>query len=334
MIAMCSMKSAWIFRSLLLFATAACLLPPGAERAAGGRLSFQTSPESSLIGVAADGYIAQVWTGTARTALLVRASEYVEAVSVPTWWSRRTLLFAGLVMLSILFLSQHLYLLAKHWRLRAVVEERAHLAHEIHDTLAQSFAGIGFQLQAIRNSMPPNSSALERKVDLAMELARSSHEEVRRCISSLRPPTLGPVGLLAALRACAERMSKDGRVNVVTYCGDGVMTIPPRIKDTLFRIGQEAIANSIRHAGPSTIRIRVHHHRPSICLSVEDDGVGFVTDGNYTGFGLVGMRNRADSISATLVIRSTLGSGTQVEVMAPLKSRFDIVAWPKLLFHI
>jgi signal transduction histidine kinase len=255
------------------------------------------------------------------------------AIPVRLAWSADPFVLTGLATLGILFLCRHLYLLAKRWRLRAVVEERAHLAHEMHDTIAQSFAGIGFQLQAIRNSVPPNSSALERQVDLAMALTRSSHEEVRRSIASLRPETLSHIGVLPALRACAERMITDGSVKVETYCGDGAMTIPPRIKDTLIRIGQEAIANSIRHAGPSTIRIRVRHHRASICLSVEDDGVGFMTDGDCTGFGLVGMRNRAESISATLVVRSTPGSGTQVEVRAPLNTRFSIVAWPKLLFH-
>jgi signal transduction histidine kinase len=306
------MKSTRIILALLLFATAARLHPSGAERARGD--------------------IAQAGTGAARTALLVQASEGVDVVSVPAW-SPRTIIFAGLVTLGVFFLSQHLYLIAQHWRMRAVVEERAHLAHEMHDTLAQSFAGIGFQLQAIRNTVPPNFSVLERQVDLAMELARSSHEEVRRCIASLRPEPLGPMELLPALRACAERMINDGSVIVETHCGDGSMTIPPRIKDTLFRIGQEAIANSIRHARPSIIRIRVHYHRSSICLNVEDDGVGFVPDGDYSGFGLVGMRNRAESISATLAVRSAPGSGTRVEVRAPLKSRFDIVACSKLLFH-
>jgi signal transduction histidine kinase len=279
-------------------------------------------------------FLSLLMFGTAATIDLSAAAWAANTAAAPVRlaWSADPFALAGLATLGILFLCRHLYLLAKRWRLRAVVEERAHLAHEMHDTVAQSFAGIGFQLQAIRNCVPPNSSALERQVDLAMELARSSHEEVRRSIASLRPETLSHVGVLPALRACAERMITDGSVKVETYCGDGVMTIPPRIKDTLIRIGQEAIANSIRHAGPSTIRIRVRHHRASICLSVEDDGVGFMTDG-CTGFGLVGMRNRAESISATLVVRSTPGSGTQVEVRAPLKARFSIVAWPKLLFH-
>jgi signal transduction histidine kinase len=342
------MKSTRIFLSLLLFGTAASIhlsaAAPAAEKHPGFQARRLWSPPPGLNADVAMAYgIGQrMPVRFARFdtpfELSDRPSEDREAVSGPPWWSPRTLIFTGLAVLGIVFLSQHLYLLATHWRLRAVMEERAHLAHEIHDTLAQSFAGIGFQLQAIRNSMPPNSSALERQVDLAMELTRSSHDEVRRSIASLRPETHGQIGLVPALRSCAERMITDGSVKVETYCGDGAMTIPPRIippriKDTLIRIGKEAIANSIRHADPSTIRIRVHHHRASICLSVEDDGVGFVTNGDCAGFGLVGMRKRAESISATLFVRSMPGSGTQVEVRAPLKARFYIVAWPKLLFH-
>src|ERR1039458_296455 len=112
---------------------------------------------------------------------------------VPAVWPH-TPIFAGLISLGILFLSLQLYILAKRWRMRAVVEERAHLAHEIHDTLAQGFAGIGYQLQAIRNSVPANSPVLARQVDLAIELTRNSHEEARRTIASLRPEALGPVG--------------------------------------------------------------------------------------------------------------------------------------------
>jgi signal transduction histidine kinase len=236
------------------------------------------------------------------------------------WWSPLTLLFALAVMPAIVTI------LAKHWRQRIVAEERARFADEIHDTLSAGFAGIGFQLQAIRHSVPPNCSGLERQVDLAIELTRSSHEEARRSIANLRPEAVGPGGLLPALRACAERMIS-GAVKVETYCGDEVATIPEPVNDTMFRIGQEAIANSIRHAGPSTIRIRVHHHRSSICLSVEDDGAGFATDRQSSGLGLAGMVHRAESISATLVVRSAPGLGTRVEVRAPLKSRFEYRLW-------
>jgi signal transduction histidine kinase len=263
--------------------------------------------------------------------LLVRSSEDIEVVAGPPWWRPSNLIFAALVGLGLIFTANYLYLLAKHWRLRAVAEERERLAHEIHDTLAQSFAGIGFQLQAIRNGVPRGDLALEGQVDLAMLMARTSHEEARRSIANLRPVSLGHAGLLPALREFAERMVRNGTVIVETYGEDSGRSMPPRIKDTLYRIGQEAIANSIRHASPGTIRIGLQRQRASICLSVEDDGEGFIANSDRAGFGLPGMRKRAESISATLLVRSAPGSGTRVEVRAVFGSRFQIATWPRSL---
>ena len=171
-------------------------------------------------------------------------------VAGPPWWRPSNLILAGLVSLALFFAFNHLYLLAKHWRLRAVAEERERLAHEIHDTLAQSFAGIGFQLQAIRNSIPGDNRFLRSQVDRAMSMARTSHEEARRSIASLRPQSLGSTGLIPALRECAESMVKNGNVTVETSGGEDARFVSARVKDTLFRIGQEAIANSIRMPAP------------------------------------------------------------------------------------
>jgi signal transduction histidine kinase len=259
--------------------------------------------------------------------ILVRSAEDVDVVAGPPWWRPSTLILASLVGLGLIFTLNHLYLLAKHWRLRAVTDERERLAHEIHDTLAQSFAGIGFQLQAIRNSMPRGFQELERQVDRAMLMARSSHEEARRSVANLRPKSLGQVGLLPALRECAERMVKSGNVTVETYGLDDGRVVPVHVRDTLYRIGQEAIANSIRHADPDTIRIGLQQQRASLCLSVEDDGNGFIADSEHAGFGLLGMYKRAESISATLVIKTAPGSGTRIEVRAAVRSRFLGVVW-------
>jgi signal transduction histidine kinase len=263
-------------------------------------------------------------------AILVRSPEDVEVVAGPPWWRPSTLILATLACLTVIIIFNYLYLLAKHWRLRAVADERERLANEIHDTLAQSFAGIGFQLQAIRNSLPHGADLLKSQVDLAISMARSSHGEARRSIASLRPISLGGAGLLSALRECAERMVNNGNLTVEAYGADGGRTLPPRIKDTLYLIGQEAIANSIRHASPGTIRIRLERMRESICLSVEDDGQGFIADSHSTGFGILGMRKRAESISATLTVKSAPGSGARVEVKAPIRSHFLLGLWPRL----
>lgn len=254
--------------------------------------------------------------------LLVRSPQDVDVVAGPPWWRPSNLIKAALGALGLIFIFSYLYLLAKHWRYRAVAEERERLANEIHDTLAQSFAGIGFQLQAIRNSLPRGAETLESQVDLAISMTRTSHGEARRSIAGLRPKSLGHTSLLSALRECAEGMVKNGNVIVETYGEEGGRTLPIRIKDTLYRIGQEAIANSIRHADPRVIRVRLQRTPESICLSVEDDGHGFIADSHHSGFGLLGMRKRAESISATLTVKSTPGSGTRVEVLSPLRSHF------------
>jgi signal transduction histidine kinase len=301
------------------------ILPPGRSRSLLQRLARDSRLRLRGVSVANPRY-----NQTADPfVLLVRSVEDVEVVAGPPWLRPSNLIKATLATLGLIFIFNYLYLLAKHWRYRAVAEERERLANEIHDTLAQSFAGIGFQLQAIRNSLSGGGEALERQVDLAISMARTSHGEARRSIASLRPKSLGPVGLLPALRECAEGMVKNGSVVVETYGEDGGRALPARIKDTLYRIGQEAIANSIRHADPGVIRVRLHRTQDSICLSVEDDGHGFITDSHHTGFGLLGMRKRAESISAALTIQSAPGSGTRVEVMSPLRSHFLLGLWPR-----
>jgi signal transduction histidine kinase len=105
-----------------------------------------------------------------------------------------------------------------------------------------------------------------------------------------------------------------------------------RIADTLFRIGQEAIANAVRHAHPATLIIRLKYNAHSACLEIEDDGLGFVQGGSQLGFGIRGMRRRAQSISAALQIDSNPGEGTRIIITAPLPPRITLISWPKLLW--
>jgi len=259
--------------------------------------------------------------------LLLRSSD-VDEVAGPPWWNPSSLVPIGIGLLVALAAGYNVYLLAKHWRLRAIVEERGALAHEIHDTLAQSFAGIGFQLEAIRNSMPADLPLLEEQVHLACDLVRHSHEEARRSIASLRPESLESAALVPALKACADRMVQHGEVAIAAVSEGSLPLIPLRIKDTLFRIGQEAIANAVRHAHPATINIYVEYRRASIWLRVQDDGDGFRAECATGGFGLTGMRRRADSISAVLNVTSRPRGGTQIDVIAPLPARFTFTTGP------
>ena len=263
--------------------------------------------------------------------LLLRSSDDIDVLAGPPWWSAEHLVEGIIAVLILALVANFFYSRAEHWRLRAVLEERGRLAHEMHDTLAQSFAGIGFQLEAIRNGVPHDLPVTHQQLDLARDLVRHSHEEARRSIATLRPESIESGDLLAALEACARNLVAGGSVTVeATNVGD-VRSMPLRNSDTLYRIGQEAIANAVRHAHPEKISITVEYNKNTVRLVVADNGEGFALKGDLHGFGVTGMRKRAEQISASLQILSGLGSGTVVQVSAPLPPRVTLVSLPTFL---
>ena len=265
--------------------------------------------------------------------LLLRSADDVSVLAGPPWWSAGHLAAIAGIALILILAAQLLYSRIEHWRLRAVLEERERLAHEMHDTLAQSFAGIGFQLQAIRNDLKGNNAAALRQLDLASNLVRHSHDEARRSIATLRPESLESIGLLSALERSARRMVDGGSVEVVVAAGGSARPVPVRTSDALYKIGQEAIANAVRHAQPTSLDVFLAYEKTEVSLVVQDNGIGFVGPVNTLGFGLQGMRKRADSISAVLTISSSLENGTRVKVTAPLPPRFGIGVWPGYIWQ-
>jgi signal transduction histidine kinase len=255
--------------------------------------------------------------------VLLRSPDDVVEVKAPSWWTATHLfvLAAVLGVLMFIFFALALYGRMEHLRLGAVMNERERLAHEIHDTLAQSFAGIAFQLQAIRRAIPRELPDLLRQVDLARSLVKHSHKEARRSIEPLNVAALQEIDLLSALESAAKRMLEGGDIEVMTETIESTgkpQSIPPKIAYTLLQIGQEAIANAIRHADPGHITISLTYDEKRIVLGIGDDGCGFEESGDLLGFGLRGMRKRAASISANLRIMSEPGHGTKIEITCPL----------------
>jgi signal transduction histidine kinase len=264
--------------------------------------------------------------------LLLPANEDLDVIAGPPWWSTGHILLLIIATAVLAMISVILYHRVENWRLRAILDERGRLAHEMHDTLAQSFAGIGFQLQAISNGVPQDMPKLHEQLDLARDLVRHSHEEARRSIATLRAEALESEDLTTALEHCARRMVGGTAVEVIAQTIGDPRPIPLRTTDTLFRIGQEAVANAIRHASPSRLVIRVIWSAERVCLHIEDDGTGFAPSGRLSGFGIRGMRRRAQSISAVLELASRPGSGTSVRVAAPLPPRLTPALWPGIIW--
>ena len=252
-------------------------------------------------------------------ALLLRSSDDAVILAGPPWWSAGHLLSMIAALLLLVMVANFIYHRVESWRLRAVLEERERMAYEMHDTLSQSFAGIGFQLKAIREGMPQEFPQLHQQLELASELVRHSHEETRRSIAVLRPEQPGSDDLLTALRECASRLVEGGSVQIVaTSTGEATRT-PLRVADTLYHIGQEALANAVRHAHPATLTIRLTLEKGFAHLHIQDDGRGFALADDLPGFGLRSMRKRAAGIGAALEIRSSPGEGTEVSIRSGLR---------------
>jgi signal transduction histidine kinase len=252
-------------------------------------------------------------------AVLLPSGNDVEVLQGPPWWNKRNIALAVIGCFIALLIAQALQNYMERSRFTAVLDERHRLAQEMHDTLAQSFAGIGFQLQAIGDEID-NKAAMRQEIEVASTLVRRSHEEARRNIAALRPDLLESAGLLNGLEESARSMVAGGAISVIATNSGEPFHIPVRIADALFRIGQESLANAVRHSNPSVLRISLCYGTDSIELTVRDNGRGFVPESQALGFGIRGMRKRADEVSGELKIESMLGGGTTVTARAPVRA--------------
>jgi signal transduction histidine kinase len=265
-------------------------------------------------------------------ALLLPSVEDVEVIKGPPWWSTGNIVALIIGFLLLLLAVQTGYSLIAQWRLQAVIEERERLAHEMHDTLAQSFAGLGFQLEAIREDASEESS-LRPQLDSAIEMVRDSHKEARRSIAALRPQNLESMGLLTSLEQDARRMVSGGGIHIATSITGTARRIPISISDTLLRIGQEAVANAIRHGEPDTVLLAIAYEKTALELTVKDDGKGFCPANSCAGFGIRGMGKRAESISADFKIWSAPGQGTTLHVRTPIPPPLLHGSWPRFFWQ-
>jgi signal transduction histidine kinase len=204
--------------------------------------------------------------------------------------------------------------------LPAVLEERTRLARDIHDTLLQGFTGVALQLVAAINRMTLPAEATGELRDV-VGLAQKTLTDARRAVWDLRSPALAAGDLTAALRSTAED-SVHGTDLVLTYETAGPrQAVAHEIEEVALRVVQEAIANVVKHAGARAVRVRLEFEPRGMRLTVADDGRGFTVEPDthtYGGhWGLLGMRERAARIGATLSVRSAPGEGTEIVLAAP-----------------
>ncbi len=223
-------------------------------------------------------------------------------------------------------LAQHVMMavhgqqVAEQERQAAILKERARLARDVHDTLAQGFTGVILQMEAAEEALfDENPDAAVQRVRRAREIARESLGEARRSVHALRPQALDKSGFAEALQSMLKNTTVGTSLRT-SFCWEGEpMVLPANVEETLLRIGQEALSNALKHAHPTEFHIRLCFKSDAVRLEFFDNGKGFVVGQTNGGVGLLGMKERAEQIGATLTISSEPGKGTKIIAVSPNK---------------
>lgn len=199
-------------------------------------------------------------------------------------------------------------------RRAGALEERQRLAREIHDTIAQSLAGIVTQLEvAVRGD----------RQDRALHLARAALADARRSMHDLAPSDLENATLSEALNAVVGAVSGESTIRAEVVVVGDARPLHPEVEATVLRVAQECLANVAKHARATRVGVTLSYDGDEVVLDVRDDGVGFepsvpTAEGS---FGLRSIKQRIARLSGELTLESRPGDGTAVSVRIPALTR-------------
>jgi two-component system, NarL family, sensor kinase len=199
--------------------------------------------------------------------------------------------------------------------------ESRRLTGEIHDGISQRIVSLFFHLSAAADAIPGEPDVAADQVALAQDLAAAALDETRSAIAGLRPPVLDDLGLAASLESLGRSFPQlDVRVEAASC------RIAEHMETAVYRTAQEALQNVVKHAQARTVRVHMSVHDNRVLLEVRDDGQGLAAaalgkareSALPTGFGLSGMRERAELLGGKLQLSSSPGRGTTVRLVLPL----------------
>ena len=214
-------------------------------------------------------------------------------------------------------------------RLDERVNERTRIARELHDTLLQSFHGLMFRYQAVRNMLPRRTDEAMEAFDAALERTEQAIAEGRDAIQNLRTSTTVTNELAQAVTALGNEMSHELASQGSAHDSAKfhmVVEGPPRdlhpiLRDEVYAIAREAVRNAFRHAQAHDIEAQITYNGSSFQLRIRDDGKGIdpaiAAEGRAGHYGVSGMRERARRIGGKLAVWTAAGAGTEIELNIP-----------------
>ena len=197
-------------------------------------------------------------------------------------------------------------------------EEKARIAREVHDELGQILTVLKLETSMCELAYAQLDPGLHERLNSMKKLIAQLFQLVRDVATSLRPPILD-AGISSAIEWQARRFEARTHIPCLVQVPEHLPPLGASKEVGLFRILQEALTNVMRHAQAHTVELTLSVQGRELCLSISDDGQGFVpAGGRPTSFGLVGMRERVLMLGGTLALHSVPGEGTTLTVRVPL----------------
>lgn len=256
--------------------------------------------------------------------ILLRTTDDIRVLYDPPWWNLRNISLLSLGALAALWALHRMRVRMLNQRLNAVIEERLRIAREMHDTFAQVFVGMTWQLEALDNELSQSEVQLpaRRKLSQALQMLRHGREEAHSSLFALRSLAQDQPQLLDLLaRSTEDVVAASGSALELRVEGQPA-PLPDQVVGGLLRIGQESVTNAIRHGRARRTVATLRFAPGCVALEISDNGTGFDVGSIGTPaeghLGILGMRERAQKMRGRLEIRSSTSGGTTVEVTAPI----------------
>ncbi len=201
----------------------------------------------------------------------------------------------------------------------AALEERQKLARELHDSVSQALYGIALGAHTARTLLDRDPRLVADPLEYILSLAKAGLAEMRALIFELRPESLETEGLVSALSKQAAALQARHDVPVETdLCDEPSLSL--KIKQELYRVAQEALHNTVKHACASQVHVRLGRTAEAIILEIRDNGRGFDPLSSFPGhLGLLSMQERVKNLAGVLSIESTAGQGTTIRARVPAR---------------
>ncbi len=199
----------------------------------------------------------------------------------------------------------------------AALEERRHLARELHDSVSQALFGISLGIDAAIKTSEKDPSKLEEPLNYVKNLAQGGLAEMRSLIFELRPESLEQEGLKVALAKQAEALKMRHQLDI-QYHAEDEPELSFAAKQELYRIAQEALHNVVKHAHASLVTMTLTEDDSTACLKIADNGIGFDDSQDFPGsLGLTSMRERSEALGGYFYLNSKENDGTSLTICVP-----------------